>query len=235
MTGTALHICPSQELTPLAYEEGYKHISMVPIVRNEEVIGTLVVASQVLKNIPDQARTGLEYLAAEIGNIVARMQTRQWLDEEILIRTQTDTLLKAEHQSLQEANTALKVLLKHREDDKKELEEKLVSNVRQLVLPYVEKLKESHIDPVQQMSVSLIESNLNEILSSFMHTIQCFKLTPRQLEIVALIREGKTSKEIAGLLNVSKQAVDIQRFMIRKKLGLNKSKTNLQSYLKSLL
>ena len=33
---------------------------------------------------------------------------------------------------------------------------------------------------------------------------------------------------------MSKEAVDIQRFLIRKKLGLNKSKTNLQSYLKSL-
>jgi PAS domain S-box-containing protein len=235
MAGMVLHICPSQELTPLAHKEGFKHISIVPILRNEEAIGALVVATKVLKNIPDQTQIGLEYLAAEIGNIVARMQTRQRLDEEISIRMQTDKALMSEHQSLQEANTALKVLLKHREDDKKELEEKLVSNVRHLVLPYVEKLKESHIDPVQQMSVSLIESNLNEILSSFLHTIQCFKLTPRQLEVVALIREGKTSKEIAGLLNVSKQAVDIQRFMIRKKLGLNKSKTNLQSHLKSLL
>jgi DNA-binding NarL/FixJ family response regulator len=85
------------------------------------------------------------------------------------------------------------------------------------------------------MSISFIESNLSEILSPFLHTMQGCKFTPRQLEIVTLIKQGRTTKEIARLLNVSKQAIDIQRFMIRKKLGLNKSKTNLQSYLKSIL
>jgi PAS domain S-box-containing protein len=235
MAGKVLHICPSQELTPLAYEEGYKHISIVPILWHEEVIGTLVVASKGFKNIPNQARIGLEYLATEIGNIVARMQTRQRLDEEIAIRTETDKALKAEHQSVQEANTALKVLLNHREEDRKELEKKVFANMQQLVMPHIEKLKKNSLDPVQQMSISFIESNLNEILSPFLHIMQGFKFTPRQLEVVTLIKQGRTTKEIARILNMSKQAVDIQRFMIRKKLGLNKSKTNLQSYLKSLL
>jgi DNA-binding NarL/FixJ family response regulator len=151
------------------------------------------------------------------------------------MRTETDKALKAEHQSLQEANTALKVLLNHRDEDRKELEKRLSANVQQLLIPHVEKLKKDSLDPVQQTSISFIESNLNEILSPFLHSIQGFKFTPRQLEVVTLIKQGRTTKEIAQLLNVSKQAVDIQRFIIRKKLGLNKSKTNLQSYLKSVL
>jgi len=234
MTGMVLHICPSQELTPLAYEEGYKHISIVPILWKEEVIGTLVVASKVFKNIPYQARIGLECLATEIGNIVVRMQTRQRLDEEITTRREAEKALVVKSQSLEEANTALKVLLNYREEDRKELEKKLFTNVQQLVIPHIEKLKKNSLDPVQQMSISFIESNLNEILSPFLHSMQGFKFTPRQLEVVVLIKQGRTTKEIARLLNMSKQAVDIQRFMIRKKLGLNKSKTNLQFYLKSI-
>ena len=125
-------------------------------------------------------------------------------------------------------------MLKHREEDRKDLEEKLLSNVQQLVMPYVEKLKKSALDPVQHMSISFIESNLNEIISPFLHSIQGFNFTPRQLEVVTLIREGRTTKDIASLLNMNKEAVDIQRYLIRKKLGLNKSKTNLQTYLLSL-
>ena len=234
MAGIVLHVCPSQELTPIAHEEGYKHISIVPILRKEEVIGTLVVASQVLKNISDRARIGLEYLAAEIGNIVGRMQTRQRLDEEISIRLQTEKALMAEHQSLQEANTALKVLLKHREDDKKELEDRLIANVRHLVLPYIQKLKTSRLEPFQQMNVDFIDSNLNEIVSPFLNNLRVFNFTPRQIEVIALIRKGKTTKEIAQFLAVGKDAVDLQRLLIRKKLGINNKKTNLQSYLQSL-
>jgi PAS domain S-box-containing protein len=234
MAGIVLHVCPSHELTPIAHEEGYKHISIVPILRREEVIGTLVVASKVLKNIPDQARIGLEYLAAEIGNIVGRMQTRQRLDEEISMRIQTDKALMAEHQSLQEANTALKVLLKHREDDKKELEDRLIANVRNLVLPYIQKLKTSRLEPFQQMNVDFIDSNLNEIVSPFLNNLRVFNFTPRQIEVIALIKEGRTTKEIAQFLAVGKDTIDMQRLLIRKKLGINNKKTNLQSYLQSL-
>lgn len=142
--------------------------------------------------------------------------------------------LEAQRQSLEEANIALKVLLKHREEDRKSLEKKFLANVKQLVVPYIEKLKKSALDQVQKMNIELVESNLNELISPFLHGIQGFNLTPRQLEVSTLIREGRTTKDIARILNMSKDAVDIQRFLIRKKLGLNKAKTNLQAYLKSL-
>ncbi len=128
----------------------------------------------------------------------------------------------------------MKVLLKHREDDSKELEEKFIGNVRQLVMPYVEKLKLSKLEPLQQMAVDFIDSNLKEIVSPFLNNIRNFHFTPRQLEIISLIKAGKTTKEIALLLVVSKDAIDLQRFLIRKKLGINNNKANLRSYLLTL-
>ena len=101
-------------------------------------------------------------------------------------------------------------------------------------MPYVEKLKKSHLDPVQHMSLDFIESNLSELVSPFLKSIQGFKFTPRQLEVATLIREGRTTKDIARILNMNERAVEIQRLMIRKKLGLTRDKTNLQSFLKSL-
>lgn len=216
----SFHIRTTRGLTPIALDEGFTFLSMMPMLQGDEVVGLLATASRVLMEIPEQVRIGLEALAAQSGNVIARMQTRQ--------------AFEAEHQSLLDANTALKVLLKHREEDRKQLEQTLVENVKDLVLRHVERLKKNTRDPVQHMNIGLIESSLNEIISPFLNTIQSFNLTPRQLEVATLVREGRTTKDIARLLNVSKQAVDIQRFMIRKKLGVNKSKTNLQSYLKSL-
>ena len=216
----SFHIRPGSSLAPAALQEGFTFVSAMPMLQGDEVVGLLVTASKILEEIPEQVRIGLEALAAESGNVIARMQTSR--------------ALEAEHQNLLEANTALKVLLRHREEDREQLEQALVENVKDLVLPHVERLKKNILDPVQHMSVGLIESSLNEIISPFLNTIQSFNLTPRQLEVAILIREGKTSKDIARLLNVSKRAVDVQRFMIRKKLGLNKSKNNLQSHLKSL-
>ena len=161
--------------------------------------------------------------------------------QDITEKKQAEKALEVERHNLREANTALieanaalKVLLKHRDEDRKELGERFLSNVQQLVMPHVTKLKKSTLDQVQQMSVGLIESNLNELISPFLKSIQSFNFTPRQLEVVTLIRDGKTTKDIERILNMNERAVEIQRLLIRKKLGLNKTKTNLQTYLKSL-
>jgi PAS domain S-box-containing protein len=234
MERKSLHIRPNRKLTPIALEIGYKFISIIPILRQEQVVGCMVTASLLLKEITELTRIGLEFLAAELGNIIVRMQVRKQLEEEISARREAEMSLEAEHLNLQETNTALKVLLKHREDDKKELEDNFLINVKKLVLPYIEKLKASKVEPYQKMLIDFIDENLNEIISPFLNNIRSFNFTPRQLDVVTLIREGRTTKDIASILKMSKQAVDIQRFLIRKKLGLNKAKTNLQTYLKSL-
>ena len=234
MKGKSLFMRPDKEATPMTFEEGYKCFVVVPMLRKGEVVGSLNMASHVREDIPAQARLGLDFLAAELGNIIVRMQTQQRLEQEITTRKEMERALEAERLNLREANAALKVLLKHREEDRRELEERLVSNVKELVLPHVEKLKKSRLEPLQQTKVDFIETNLKEILSPFLNNLRGFNFTPRQLEIVALIKEGRTTKDIADLLHVSKEAIDIQRFRIRKKLGLNKEKANLRSYLLSL-
>jgi len=60
------------------------------------------------------------------------------------------------------------------------------------------------------------------------------QLTPKEIQVANLIKDGKSSKEIAKLLNVSSSAIDVDRYRIRTKLGLNNKKANLRSYLSSL-
>jgi PAS domain S-box-containing protein len=137
--------------------------------------------------------------------------------------------------NLEEVNTALKVLLKRREEDKNELEEKVLLNVRELAMPYVEKLKKSGLSNGQNTYLSILEKSLNDIISPFIHsmTIKYSKLTPREIQVANLVKEGKTSKEIGELMNMSPRAVDFHRGNIRSKLGLKSKKGNLQSFLLS--
>ena len=137
---------------------------------------------------------------------------------------------------LEEANIALKVLLRQREEDKSDLEEKVLSNVKELVEPHVEKLKKTRLTVEQIACVSSIETHLKDIISPFLRnlTSKYLCLTPREIQIANLIKEGKTSKEIAQLLHLSQGAIDFHRNNIRNKLGLKKKKTNLRSYLLSL-
>lgn len=234
MEGKNVYRATGENETPLAYQEGFKYAAVVPVLRKDQVIGSISILSRHRGHIPEHGRISLDFLSIESGNIIARMQARQLLEKEVETRREAEKALQAEHDNLQETNTALRVLLRQREADRKELEERLVSNVKQLVLPYVEKLKKSRLDPPSGTMVGFIEANLKEILSPFLDNVQRFDLTPRQIEIVALIRDGRTTKDIAGLLHISKAAVDKHRFLIRKRLGLSNEKTNLRSYLLSL-
>ena len=144
--------------------------------------------------------------------------------------------LKAKAQSLKEMNTTLRMLLKQRGEDKTEFEEKVLSNVEELVLPYVEMLKKSRLDAKQMSYVSILESNLNGIVSPFLRKLNSkyLRLTPKEIQIADLIRLGKTSKQIAEMLNISIRAVEFHRGNIRAKLGLKNKKANLSSFLFSL-
>jgi PAS domain S-box-containing protein len=136
---------------------------------------------------------------------------------------------------LKEMNTALKILLKQRENDNREIEEKFFLNIKELVLPHVRKLKAANMGLQHTVSIDIIENHLKEIMSPFLSKLSSkySRLSPREIQVVSLIRDGMTTKEIAGALNISTNSVDIFRQNIRKKLGINKGKVNLRSFLSS--
>lgn len=137
---------------------------------------------------------------------------------------------------LEETNIALRVLLEQRGEDKKQLENALAANVERLVLPYLEKLENSSLDDRQKTMVSVVRSNLREILSPFQQRLSALeaRLTPQEIEVANLIRKGKSSKEIADLLYLSVAGVDFHRKNLRRKFDLTNTGTNLRSYLLSL-
>jgi PAS domain S-box-containing protein len=160
--------------------------------------------------------------------------TEQRKAQEALSRSEAELLEKSRH--LEEVNAALNVLLKRREEDKNDLEENILSNVKELVLPYIERLKNSRLRSEQMTLVGILDSNIKEILSPFATKLSSrfLSLTPAEIKVASLIKDGKTSKEIASLLHTSENTIRSHRFHIRSKLDLKNKKVNLRSYLRSL-
>jgi DNA-binding CsgD family transcriptional regulator len=156
------------------------------------------------------------------------------LTEEALRKSQ-EALIE-QKQSLEETNIAMKVLLKQREEDKLELEKKVLNNVKDLVLPYVEKLKNSRLRTKDKTLVEIIDTHLQDIISPLLQRFANARilLTPQEMQVAALVKDGKTSKEIADVLNVSETTVNFHRKNLRVKFGLRNKRTNLRSYLMSI-
>jgi PAS domain S-box-containing protein len=144
--------------------------------------------------------------------------------------------LQVKTQNLEEANIALKVMLKRRDEDKTELEERILLNVKEVIIPYLDKLKVNGLDGKQKTYVEILESHLNDIISPFSHKLSSMFLefTPTEIQVVNLIRQGKTNKEIGELFNCAPRTIAFHRNNIRKKLGLKNKKKNLKTYLLSL-
>jgi len=127
-------------------------------------------------------------------------------------------------------------LLKRRDEDKSELEEKVLLNVQELIIPYLYKLKSSGLDIRQNSFIGIIESNLKEIISPFSRRLSSkhLKLTPAEIQISNFVKQGQTTKEIANLLDLSSETIESHRRNIRKKIGIKNKKENLRTHLLSL-
>ncbi|MDP7354850.1 MAG: helix-turn-helix transcriptional regulator, partial [Desulfobacterales bacterium] len=164
-----------------------------------------------------------------VTNITKLKQTEQKLrkrENELEIKTE----------NLNEMNTALKVLLKTRDEDRIELEERVLYNVKELIEPYLKKFKNSGLKGRQKVLFEILESNLKDIISPFSRrmTSTFLRLTPKELQIANLIKQGKTSKEIADLMGISSRTIETHRKNLRDKIGIGNKKVNLRTHLLSI-
>ncbi len=196
------------------------------IGKNGRVVETTISVKCVRR--PDGS---IDYFLAMLQDVTQRRRA----EEELKAREKE---LEKNALDLGEANAALKVLLKHREEDRTTLENAILTNVKALIFPSIEKLRQTQLADTQRMHLEVIESGLNEFISPFAQRMAAIyaRFTPSEIQIANLIRNGKTSKEIAQLFNVSRATIETHRNNIRNKLGLrnNKNVSNLRSYLLSL-
>jgi PAS domain S-box-containing protein len=245
LRGKKIHLFETQRLSKEGQVLDVQISSTLYRNQDGKPVGNIVIlrdvsvqkeAEKVLKEYHDHLEELVEKRTAELA------KTNQQLEQEIEERKRAEEALRkreveleAQSHHLAEVNTALKVLLKQREDDKKELGENVLSNVKELINPYVARLNKSRLNTNQKTLVNITESNLKNIISPFISKLSSkyFNLTPMEIKVANLVKEGKTNKEIAELLCLSKNTILFHRHNIRSKLRLKNKKINLRSHLLS--
>jgi PAS domain S-box-containing protein len=184
-----------------------------------------------------KAQDGLERRIEERTKELATANIQ--LRNEIKVRRQAEEklrqsaeLLRIEREALERKNVALREVLDQIDNEKFSLRQQLTTNFEQSVLPILMRLRETS-DPARTKILELLERELMEITSPYLVNLQKYsvKLSPRELEICQLIKNGFTSKQIAVALHNSEQTIRKQRKLIRRKLGISNQKVNLASFL----
>jgi len=157
------------------------------------------------------------------GNYVGAVESIRDISDQ----KQVEETLRQRTNLLEETITALKVLLRESAEAKEELEKKVLANVKELILPFINELGSTLTEKSQKVYLETIKTNLSEITSSFSKKLSSLYhgLTPREIQIADFIRQGKSNKEMAYLLKIS--------VSLRKKLDIKGKKTNLRSFLLS--
>jgi DNA-binding CsgD family transcriptional regulator len=137
---------------------------------------------------------------------------------------------------LQDTNAALNVLIKNMESKESKLQKKVMANIQQLVLPYLQQIKNVAKDIAIKSLIDIVESNLTTVTAEFTHQLSSslYSLTSTEIKVANLIKLGNTTKEIANTLGISPKTVESHRERIRKKLGLQNQKINLRTRLLSI-
>ena len=135
---------------------------------------------------------------------------------------------------LEQKNLVLNQLLLRIEMERNRILENVSSTVMQLTAPLLKKLRRKG-SPIDQRYIDLLEKSLRTLTSQFATKISHtdWELSGREKEICHMIKEGLSSKEIAGLLSASIRTVDNHRNHIRKKLGISRKSLDLTTYLRS--
>ncbi len=220
-----------------------KHFLMSAFWLDDQRVGATFLDISDQKKIEQTLEGERQKLTIQVDAQTADLRLiNQRLRKEVDARKRTQTALaqkakELEERSvgLEEANAALKVLLKEVKNERRQLEEKVVCNLHDLVHPQLAAIASGTLTPRQRILLETVKTSIDEIASplSRRFIIDGRHLTPTETQVANLIRQGNTTKEIAKLMGVSKSTVDFHRLNIRRRLNLTNKKTNLESYLRS--
>ncbi len=170
----------------------------------------------------------------EIGGLIG-----SWFDitdrkeAESRLRETADQL-RVEQTALSEKNIALKEILNHIERERKDYKRQICYDVEKAIKPLMGRLKaiagkgkEKEIESLELSLKSILQRDIDVFRDRFS------RLSPRELEICQLIKQGKSSKQISQILSLALVTVHKHRELIRKKLGLTNKNINLSSYLQN--
>lgn len=172
----------------------------------------------------------LKAIAGLLGSIIEKKEA------EMSLKQKTEEL-REQAVELESKNIALKEIVSQIGLEKKALQNQIRLNIELTVLPLLNKMQNPGTPPENRKRyLEIVQHNLADISSSFTRKVveDRVRLSPRELEICNLIKNGLPNKEIAVLLQISLLTVERHRHNIRKKLHIDNEKINLATFLRDL-
>jgi len=202
-----------------------------------EPFGTLCIMDQQTDNDAQKYQALMAEFQALINHdLMLLMQLETHHQRQLALEAtlqQRDDDIAAHVTDLEETSTALRVLLRQREYDRKEMQAETSEELYRLITPYLDELEQGPLNAAQLNCLGQLRHQLT--LNSDSQPISTALLSPMEQKIVRLIQQDRSSKEIADLLHLAKSTVDFHRRNIRRKLGLKSASVSLKSYLMSLV
>lgn len=163
---------------------------------------------------------------------VLDVTVRRQVEEQLRLSREELTRQKT---ALEHKNIALKEVLATIETEKNQIQEDVMLNLENMIFPLLNKMKQKGTG-LDTRYLRLVEERLKQLTSGFGRAVsdKRRKLSPKEVEICAMIKNGLSTKEITGLLNTSIRTIDNHRNRIRKKLGVSRQQVNLAVYLQTL-
>lgn len=206
-------------------------------------VGTLAADKACARDlVAGRRENAREGQSAKVSEPAAELlRTNRQLQKQVQARDRTlvekSQELAVRTRELEESQIALRALLKELDKERRRVEQKMVSNLNDLVRPQLARLTAGNLSPRQRALIAAIEKSLDEIASPSIRrfTIEARGFTPSEIQVANQIRQGKSTKAIADLMGVASSTVDYHRLNIRRKLKLTNQGVNLQTYLQSTL
>jgi len=181
----------------------------------------------VLNNIsPTMSGNRVLYIWGTALNVTELFNTQENLKK-------SEDKLANQKMALEETNIALKVLVGQIEIEKRDLQNRIMANIENIIFPSLEKIRFNKGEDayIEQHRIALenLTSNFGKKISDAQ-----VKLSPREKEICGLVRNGVVNKDIGSMLKIAVHTVEKHRRTVRKKLGITNKGVNLHTYLNSL-
>jgi len=146
----------------------------------------------------------------------------------------SEEALRKKNEALERKNTALIEVLEQIEYQKNQIKNDIITNIDELLFPIIEQVGMREAKSNRE-DIDLLKRSLNNLATSFGRKIthKSLGLSPREIQISNMVKQGLTSKEIASVLNISVHTVGRHRHSIRKKINITHKERNLNTYLQS--
>ncbi|RDE18435.1 GAF domain-containing protein [Motiliproteus coralliicola] len=218
------------------FEQGMTFYLGYPLIwPDSEPFGTICVMDRRSDNEAQKHHALIEEFQALINNdlmLLQELEDNRQRQRQLEYSLEEQNLeLTSQSTDLDETHTALRVLLRQHEQDRKAIRLEANEELTRLVLPYLERIEQEALSTTQSNCLARLRHQLSSTADQ--QSIATTLLSPTEQKIVRFIQQDKSSKEIADLMHLAKSTIDFHRKNIRKKLGLKSGSINLKSYLTS--